>query len=85
MTADPKVKEKPAPVVYVVNLGDNGVELSARGWVENLKYWPVRCALLERIKIRFDQEGIVIPFPQRDVHFRAVSSDMDEQIEPYTG
>jgi small conductance mechanosensitive channel len=82
MTAEPKVKEKPAPVVYVVNLGDNGVELSARGWVENLKYWPVRCALLEKIKLRFDQEGIVIPFPQRDVHLQTVAPDLEEQTEP---
>jgi len=68
MTAEPKVAEKPAPKVYVVNLGDNGVELSARCWVENVKYWTVRCALLEKVKLRFDEEGIVIPFPQRDVH-----------------
>jgi small conductance mechanosensitive channel len=82
MTAEPKVKEKPAPVVYVVNLGDNGVELSARGWVENLKYWAVRCALLEKIKLRFDEEGIVIPFPQRDVHLQTVAPDLEEQTEP---
>jgi small conductance mechanosensitive channel len=82
MTDEPKVKEKPAPVVYVVNLGDNGVELSARGWVENLKYWPVRCALLEKIKLRFDQEGIVIPFPQRDVHLRAAASGLVEEAGP---
>jgi small conductance mechanosensitive channel len=82
MTADPKVKEKPAPKVYLVNLGDNGVELSARCWVENPKYWAVRCALLERIKLRFDEEGIVIPFPQRDVHLDKLGSVPEKQMEP---
>jgi small conductance mechanosensitive channel len=82
MTADPKVKEKPAPKVYLVNLGDNGVELSARCWVENPKYWAVRCALLERIKLRFDQEGIVIPFPQRDVHLDRLAPDPEKQTGP---
>jgi small conductance mechanosensitive channel len=83
MTADPKVKEKPAPKVYVVNLGDNGVELSARCWVDNPKYWTVRCALLEKTKLRFDQEGIVNAFPQRDVHLYGVTSDRKEQMEPH--
>jgi small conductance mechanosensitive channel len=62
------VLKKPAPVVYVVNLADSCVELSARGWVENLKYWKTRCELLEKAKLRLDQEGIKIAFPQRDVH-----------------
>ncbi len=73
---------KAGTVVYVVNLGDNGVELSARCWVENLKYWAVRCALLEKIKLRFDQEGIVIPFPQRDVHLREAASGPEEEAGP---
>jgi small conductance mechanosensitive channel len=82
MTADPKVQEKPAPKVYLANLGDNGVELSVRCWVENPKYWAVRCALLEKIKLRFDQEGIVIPFPQRDVHLNGAVPGVEEQMEP---
>jgi small conductance mechanosensitive channel len=65
---DPNVLEKPAPRVYVTELGDDGVELSARGWVENAKYLRIRSDLLEKIKLRFDQEGIKISFPQRDVH-----------------
>ncbi|MFC1825203.1 mechanosensitive ion channel family protein [Thermodesulfobacteriota bacterium] len=65
---DPRVKGKPRPIVYVVNLADSCVELSARGWVENLKYWRTKCDLLEKTKLRFDQEGITIAFPQRDVH-----------------
>jgi small conductance mechanosensitive channel len=82
MTADSKVKEKPAPKVYLVNLGDSGVELSARCWVDNTKYWAVRCAILEKIKLRFDQEGIVIPFPQRDVHMDRLAHGMEKQTEP---
>jgi small conductance mechanosensitive channel len=83
LTADPKVQKKPAPKVYLVKLGDNGVELSARCWVENPKYWAVRCALLERIKLRFDQEGIVIPFPQMDVHLNGAAPGLEEQIAPH--
>lgn len=68
MIEDPRVLMKPRPVVYVVNLGESCVELSARGWVSNLKYWTTRCELLEKAKLRLDLEGIAIAFPQRDVH-----------------
>jgi small conductance mechanosensitive channel len=77
MAADPKIKEKPTPKVYLVNLGDNGVELSIRCWVENPKYWAVRCALLKKIKLRFDEEGIVFPFPQRDVHLDRLVAEVE--------
>ena len=68
MVEDPRVKTKPRPVVYVLNLADSCVQLGGRCWVENLKYWVTKCDLVEKVKLRFDREGIVITFPQRDVH-----------------
>jgi small conductance mechanosensitive channel len=68
METDPRVIKKPAPNVYVMELGDNGVNLSARCWVENAKYLRVRSDITEKMKLRFDEEGISIPFPQRQVH-----------------
>lgn len=68
MTQDPRVLPNPRPIVYVTNLADSCVQLSGRGWIENVKYWKTRCDLLEKAKLRFDQEGIVIAYPQRDVH-----------------
>lgn len=68
MTADPRVKPKPGPVVYVLNLTNNCVELGGRCWVDNAKYWVTKCDLLEKTKLGFDQAGIVIAFPQLDIH-----------------
>jgi small conductance mechanosensitive channel len=68
MIEDPRVKSKPRPVVYVLNLTDGCVKLGGRCWVDNLKYWVAKCDLTEKVKLRFDREGIVITFPQRDVH-----------------
>ena len=68
MIEDPRVGTKPRPVVYVLNLADSCVELGGRCWVDNLKYWVTKCDLVEKVKLRFDQEGIIIAFPQRDVH-----------------
>jgi small conductance mechanosensitive channel len=36
-----------------------------------LKRWPVRRELLRRIKRRFDELGIEIPFPHRTVYNRS--------------
>jgi small conductance mechanosensitive channel len=71
---DARILKKPAPMVYVVNIGADGVELSVRCWVENLKYFRVRSDLLEKVKLRFDREGITFPYPQRDVHLDTVVS-----------
>ena len=68
MVADARVKPKPGPVVYVLNLTNNCVELGGRCWVDNAKYWVTKCDLLEKTKLGFDHAGIVIAFPQLDIH-----------------
>ncbi|MFH1983809.1 MAG: mechanosensitive ion channel family protein [Pseudomonadota bacterium] len=68
MTSDPRVKTKPGPMVYVLNLGSNSVDLGGRCWVDNNEYWVAKCDLLEKTKLRFDYEGIKFAFPQLDIH-----------------
>ncbi len=66
--ADPRVLKEPAPTVAVIELGDNSVNFAVRPFVKVDDYWGVYFELTEQVKLRFDQEGISIPFPQRDVH-----------------
>jgi small conductance mechanosensitive channel len=40
-----------------------------RPWVNTEDYWDVYWDLTRQVKLRFDKDGISIPFPQRDVHF----------------
>jgi small conductance mechanosensitive channel len=68
MTEDPRVKTKPGPMVYVLNLASSSVDLGGRCWVDNKDYWVARCDLLEKTKLRFDSEGIQFAFPQLDLH-----------------
>lgn len=65
---DQRVLKEPAPLIGVVELADSSVNFVVRPWVKTADYWPVYFDLNERIKKRFDAEGITIPFPQRDVH-----------------
>ena len=52
----------------MVALADSSVNFAVRPWVNTADYWDVYFATNERMKLRFDAEGISIPFPQRDVH-----------------
>ena len=65
---DERVLRDPEPVVFVTGLGDSSVNLSLRVWVATGDFWPVTFSFTERVKERFDEAGIGIPFPQRVVH-----------------
>ncbi|MGM0596102.1 MAG: mechanosensitive ion channel family protein [Myxococcota bacterium] len=58
----------PDPAVAVASLGDSSVNMLVKVWVKNPDYIPAKAELTERIKKKFDQGGISIPFPQQDCH-----------------
>lgn len=58
------ILKEPQPNIVVLEMADNAVILSLRVWVPNSDYWDIYFSLQEAIKLRFDQEGISIPFPQ---------------------
>jgi len=68
ISADERVLKDPAPQIAVSELGDSSVNFVVRPWVNTPDYWAVRFDLIEKIKAAFDEQGISIPFPQRDVH-----------------
>lgn len=65
---DSRILKDPAPMVAVSELADSSVNFVVRPWVKSEDYWGVYFDLTEKIKKRFDAEGISIPYPQRDVH-----------------
>ena len=65
---DVRILPTPAPEVYVAELADSSVNLSLRFWANNEDFWAAHFHVMETLKARFDEEGIEIPFPQRDVH-----------------
>jgi small conductance mechanosensitive channel len=69
MVEDPRVHPTPRPVVHVMSLNKGYIELSARGWSDNLKRFVITRELLEKTKLRFDQEGITLAMPQMQVHY----------------
>jgi len=67
-TNDERILKEPAPEVYVDSLGDSSVNLTLRFWAPNDVFWPARFHVIEQCKLRFDEAGVEIPFPQRVVH-----------------
>ena len=65
---DARVLSDPPAQAQVVELADNAVNLILRFWVKSADHWPVKFDFTRAVKIRLDQEGIEIPFPQRVVH-----------------
>lgn len=62
------ILDTPEPVIKLHELADSSVNFVCRPWVKTDDYWDVYWDLLRTVKLRFDKEGISIPFPQRDVH-----------------
>ena len=54
-----------APMIYVDSLGDNGINLIARIWAPARNWWEVRTVLLWKIVKRLEENGIIVPYPQR--------------------
>ena len=74
MEADERILKDPEPAVAVGELADSSVNLNVRPWVESADYWAVRADLLETIKVKFDEAGISIPYPQQDVYMHEVKA-----------
>ncbi len=65
---DSRILEKPETLIKVHELGDSSVNMILRPWTATENYWDVHWDLIRTVKLRFDEEGISIPFPQRDLH-----------------
>ncbi len=74
LDADERVLKDPAAGVAVSELGDSCVNLNVRPWVNSGDYWPTRADILENVKVKLDEAGISIPYPQQDVHMHEVKS-----------
>ena len=68
ISKESRVHADPEPLIAVAELADNSVNFVVRVWTDTSDYWGVKFAMTETIKNRFDEAGIGIPFPQRDIH-----------------
>jgi small conductance mechanosensitive channel len=68
----PSVLKQPEKSIKLHTLNTSSVDFIVRPWVKTEDYWDVYWDITREVKIRFDKEGISIPFPQQDVHLHTV-------------
>ena len=60
----------PVPFVRMSEHADKAIIYTVRVWVKAADYWGVNFDVIEKVKHRFDEEGVSIPYPQMDVHVK---------------
>jgi len=68
LTEDNRVLESPEYLVVIKELADSSVNILARFFTLRGDYWSAVYHFNEQVKLRFDEAGISMPYPQQDVH-----------------
>ncbi len=74
---DRRILRDPAPNPLFLRFGDSALEFELHTWIGDVKdRLSVRSQLCEEIAARFQEAGIEIPYPQRDLHLRSVDDGL---------
>ncbi len=73
---DPLCLNEPEPMVLFSGFGSSSVDLKLLAWATKADWLKVKNSLLEEIKVRFDREGIEIPFPHISIYKGAVTEPL---------
>lgn len=65
---DDRTLKDPEPMIALAELADSSVNFTVRMWCKKEDYWALKWDMQERVKLKFDEENINIPYPQTDVH-----------------
>lgn len=66
-----KVLDDPAAFARISDYGaGNGVKITLRAWCHTADYWDAYFNLLDDVKDAFEENKIVVPFDQLDVHIK---------------
>lgn len=72
IAADNRIVKAPESFVALSALADSGANIVVRAWVNAPDYWSVFFKMNEEVYRTFGKEGLLIPYPQMDVHVRKV-------------
>ncbi|MEG2380051.1 MAG: mechanosensitive ion channel, partial [Bacilli bacterium] len=75
---DKRILQDPTPIIGLNTLGDNAMQIAARPWVKTDDYWDVYFDVMEKVKTKFDENNIEIPFPTRVVYCKNLDDDLSK-------
>ncbi len=83
MSEIPGIRSKPEPVVIVRSFGASSVDLEARPWIDEARRRrAIGDQVTERVKELFDEHGVEIPYPKRDIYVRSAADRKPEGRKP---
>lgn len=68
MKKHPLIEKQPEPDVWLEELGESEIRVTARSWVKSEYYWPTYWEQLEAVKTALDEQGIETPIPRRIIY-----------------
>lgn len=77
-------KKLHAPIVRVslISINESSVTVRAWVWAKNFDFaFDLRCDVLESIKLRFENEGVKLPFPTRTIYVNNETKSENEKSE----
>jgi small conductance mechanosensitive channel len=80
LAQDERVLQDPKPNVAVFELGDSSVNFVVRPWVKSQDYWDAYFDITSKVKLALDENGISIPYPQRDIHLKSGSFQSSKPV-----
>jgi small conductance mechanosensitive channel len=61
------VLSEPEPLLYVKDFGDSWLDVAVWCYVPSAKWWATKANLPRLIRLKFEEEGIEIPVPSREI------------------
>jgi small-conductance mechanosensitive channel len=75
------VLTEPAPLVFFADFGESSLDFTLLCWISDpTSQWRIASDLRFAIDAAFREEGIQIPFPQRDLHLRTGWGDGKREV-----
>ena len=81
LETEERILNDPPHEVLVTELADSSVNINLRCWTKREDYWSLLFDLTKKSKLQLDDNGITIPFPQRDVHLYHEERSIEPPIE----
>jgi small-conductance mechanosensitive channel len=77
---DPLCLQEPEPIVVFNGYGDSSINFLFAVWTIKENWLTVNNSIKEKVKVRFDEEGIEIPFPHRTLYTGLATEPFPIQI-----
>jgi len=82
LSTDERIYKFPAPAVLVIGFNNSSIDLKVLFWVRHIReMWALKSDIITAIDVAFKANGIVIPFPQHDLHIRSGMPDFIRDSE----